>query len=201
LTIYLKQLIAVAAKPAEITDAELIRAIQRGDEGALATLYDRYGAILFGLVVRIVNSRPEAEDVLQQVFMQVWNRAADFDETRGKAFSWLVTLARSRSIDRIRSLGVRARAVETANQSEAKVAFPTGEAAVFRSEQREMIRGVLAELPEDQREVLLLAYFEGLTQVEIAERLNTPLGTIKTRMRTGLTKLRDALKGRNSELL
>ena len=191
----------MAAKPTEITDAELIRAIQRGDEGALATLYDRYGAILFGLIVRIVNSRAEAEDVLQQVFMQVWNRAADFDETRGKAFSWLVTLARSRSIDRIRSLGVRSRAVETANQSEAKVALPAGEAAVFQSEQREMIRGVLAELPEDQREVLVLAYFEGLTQVEIAERLETPLGTIKTRMRTALTKLRDALKGRNSDLL
>lgn len=191
----------MAAKPAEITDADLIRAIQRGDEGALAALYDRYGAILFGLVVRIVNSRPEAEDVLQQVFMQVWNRAADFDETRGKAFSWLVTLARSRSIDRIRSLGVRARAVETANQAEAKMAFPTGEAAVLQAERREMIRGVLGELPVDQREVLILAYFEGLTQVEIAERLNAPLGTIKTRMRTGLTKLRDALKGRNSELL
>ena len=191
----------MAAKPAEITDADLIRAIQRGDEGALAALYDRYGAILFGLIVRIVNSRPEAEDVLQQVFMQVWNRAADFDETRGKAFSWLVTVARSRSIDRIRSLGVRARAVETANQAEAKMAFPTGEAAVFQAEQREMIRGVLGELPADQREVLLLAYFEGLTQVEIADRLNTPLGTIKTRMRTGLTKLRDALKGRNSDLL
>jgi RNA polymerase sigma-70 factor (ECF subfamily) len=190
----------VAVQPAQISDNDLLHAIQRGDESALAALYDRYGAILFGLAVRIVSSRPEAEDVVQQVFLQVWNRAGDFDEARGRVFSWLVTLARSRAIDRLRALGVRSRAVETATQSQPREAAPTGEAAVLRGEQRELIRQVMETLSAEQREVLILAYFEGLTQTEIAERSNTPLGTVKTRMRNGLMKLRQALKGRDLDL-
>jgi RNA polymerase sigma-70 factor (ECF subfamily) len=185
----------------EIPDVELVRAIQRGDESALGALYDRYSAILFGLIVRIVNSRPEAEDILQQVFLQVWNRAANFDEARGKVFTWLVTLARSRAIDRLRSLAVRAKAVDTAGQTAPQSAPASGDEAVLRGEQREFIREILQELPDEQRTVLLLAYFEGLTQTEIAERLGQPLGTIKTRMRTALTRLRDALKGRGQDLL
>jgi RNA polymerase sigma-70 factor (ECF subfamily) len=170
-------------------------AIQGGDEGALAALYDRYGAILFGLIVRIVNSRPEAEDVLQQVFLQVWNRSADYSEARGRVFSWLVTMARSRAIDRMRALGVRDRAVVTATQAQNFTQAAVGESAVLRREQREVIRGLMESLSAEQREVLFLAYFEGLTQSEIAERINTPLGTVKTRMRTGLIKLRELLKG------
>lgn len=188
-------------QPAEISDLDLVRAIQRGDESALGALYDRYSAILFGLIVRIINSRPEAEDILQQVFLQVWNRAANFDEARGKVFTWLVTLARSRAIDRMRALAVRAKAVDIAGQESPQVAAATGDEAVLRGEQREFIRGLLQELPEDQRTVLLLAYFEGLTQTEIAERLEQPLGTIKTRMRTALIRLREAMKGRGQELL
>lgn len=191
----------MSVQPAEITDSDLLRAIQRGDESALGALYDRYGAILFGLVIRIVNNRPEAEDVLQQVFLQVWNRARDFDEERGKVFTWLVTLARSRAIDRMRSLAVRAKAVDIAGQSSPQTVPATGDEAVLRGEQREFIRGLLQELPEDQRNVLLLAYFEGLTQTEIAERLDQPLGTIKTRMRTALIRLRDALKGKGQDLI
>lgn len=191
----------MSVQPAEISDSDLLRAIQRGDESALGALYDRYGAILFGLVIRIVNNRPEAEDVLQQVFLQVWNRARDFDEERGKVFTWLVTLARSRSIDRLRSLAVRAKAVDVAGQSLPQTVPAAGDEMVLRGEQREFIRGLLQELPEDQRTVLLLAYFEGLTQTEIAKRLDQPLGTIKTRMRTALIRLRDALKGRGQDLL
>ena len=191
----------MSVQPVEIPDLELVRAIQRGDESALGALYDRYSAILFGLIVRIVNSRPEAEDILQQVFLQVWNRAASFDEARGKVFTWLVTLARSRAIDRVRALAVRAKAVDIAGQASAQVAAAVGDELVLRGEQREFIRGLLQELPDEQRTVLLLAYFEGLTQTEIAERLGQPLGTIKTRMRTALIRLREALKGRGQDLL
>ena len=94
----------------QTSDNELLRAVARGDENALAGIYDRYRLILFGLIVRILHSREEAEDVLQEVFLQVWRRAADFDEARGRAFTWLVTVARSRALDRLRALGSRARA-------------------------------------------------------------------------------------------
>jgi len=97
---------------APTSDNELLRAVARGDEGALAQIYDRYRLILFGLIVRILHSREDAEDVLQEVFLQIWRRAADFDEARGRAFTWLVTVARSRALDRLRSMGARARLAE-----------------------------------------------------------------------------------------
>lgn len=176
----------------DISDAELLRAVARGDESALATLYDRYAAILLGLLLRILHSRAEAEDVLQEVYLQVWRRASDFDEARGRAFTWLVTLARSRGIDRLRALGSRDRA---ANASAAEPSEQVGDASAdaLRSEQGEIVRDALAQLSEDQRTTLLLAYHEGLTQTEIAERLKQPLGTVKTRTRAGLQKLRELL--------
>ena len=108
---YIDELIYLAVKPEQATDSdvELLHAVARGDEAALARLYDQYRVILFGLLVRILDSREEAEDVLQEVFIQVWRRARDFDEKRGKPFTWLVTLARSRAIDRLRQLGARQR--------------------------------------------------------------------------------------------
>ena len=180
-------------EPAPTSDNELLRAVARGDESALAQVYDRYRLILFGLIVRILHSREEAEDVLQEVFLQVWRRAKDFDEARGRAFTWLVTLARSRALDRLRSLGARARLAEAAPPIEY-----IGDAAtdVFQSEQAEVIRRALAQIPVDQRQALFLGYFEGLTQSEIAARLGAPLGTVKTRMRTGMAKLRELLQER-----
>jgi RNA polymerase sigma-70 factor (ECF subfamily) len=174
-------------------DNDLLHAVARGDEAALATLYDRYASILLGLVLRILHSRGEAEDVLQEVFLQVWRRAADFDESRGRAFTWLVTLARSRAIDRLRSLDARGRA---ATASAAEPSEQVGDASLdaLRAEQSEIVRDALAQLSEDQRTTLLLAYQEGLTQTEIAERLKQPLGTVKTRTRAGLTKLRELLR-------
>ena len=176
-----------------IPDADLLRAIARGDEGALAGLYDRYSAILLGLLLRILHDRQEAEDVLQEVFLQVWRRAADFDEARGRGFTWLVTVARSRAIDRLRSLDARARAAQAAGR---EVQDETTDATddVLHSEQRAVVQAALARLPEEQRRALLLAYYEGLTQTEIAARLNQPLGTVKTRMRSGLIKLREMLR-------
>lgn len=173
-------------------DVELLKAIAARDEAALAQLYDRYRVILFGLLVRILNSREEAEDVLQETFLQVWRRAADFDETRGRPFTWLVTMARSRGIDRLRTLAARERTAVAAARDEAEVISDAASDA-FRSEQRALITNALDHLPDEQKQTLLLAYFDGLTQSEIAARLNAPLGTVKTRMRTGMIKLRELL--------
>lgn len=178
------------------TDTELLKAVTRGDEHALAELYDRYRVILFGLLVRILNSREEAEDVLQEVFLQVWRRAAEFDEKRGKPFTWLVTLTRSRGIDRLRHLNARDR-VAQAGAREPSEAISDASTDAFRSEQRGLVNSALAQLPEEQRRPLILAYFDGLTQSEIAAKLGAPLGTVKTRMRTGLNKLREGLAGKH----
>lgn len=174
------------------SDVELLHAVARGDEDALARLYDRYRIILFSLLLRILKSREEAEDVLQEVFLQVWKRAKDFDEARGKPFTWLVTLARSRAIDRIRQLGARQRLADAAAQDTAG-GLSDAVADTLHSEQREIVARALAALPEEQRRALNLAYFDGLTQSEIAEQLDTPLGTVKTRMRSGMIKLRELL--------
>ena len=182
----------MSPEQAPTSDVELLNSIARGDEQALASLYDRYNLILFSLILRILHSREEAEDVLQEVFLQVWSRAADFDQTRGRPFTWLVTLARSRAIDRLRSLGSRDRAaLEATRETTDEVQDATDD--VIRSEEGEIVRRALAELPEEQRRALLLAYFEGLTQSEIAARLGSPLGTVKTRMRSGMIKLREML--------
>jgi len=177
---------------ARADDIELLHAVARGDEVALARLYDQYRVILFGLLVRILGSRDEAEDVLQDVFIQVWRRAKDYNEERGKPFTWLVTLARSRAIDRLRLLGARQRLADAATKDKpeevADALHDTIQAA-----QREIVQKALATLPEEQKQALLLAYYDGLTQSEIASQLGTPLGTIKTRMRAGMTKLRGVL--------
>ena len=177
---------------APVSDVELLHAVARGDEVALARLYDKYRVILFGLVLRILHSRQEAEDVLQEVLLQVWKRASDFDETRGRPFTWLVTVTRSRAIDRLRSLGSRERVAQTAAR---EIIEETSDAIndAIRAEEGRVVRDALQELPEEQRRVLELAYFDGLTQSEVARRLATPLGTVKTRMRSGMIKLRELL--------
>ena len=164
----------------------------RGDQTALAGIYDRYRLILFGLVMRILHDRAEAEDVLQETFLQVWRRAGDFDEARGRAFTWLVTIARSRALDRLRSSASRVRVADEAAQMPHDEVGDAAEDAV-RSEEGSVVRKALAELPIEQRRALFLAYFEGLTQTEIAARLGDPLGTVKTRMRSGMIKLRELL--------
>ena len=188
------------AQPSEISDNELLHAIARGDEQALAAIYDRYRLILFGLVLRILHDRSEAEDVLQEAFLQVWRRSSDFDESRGRVFTWLVTIARSRALDRLRVIGSRARLADEV------VAYSPGEDVgdaaedALKSEQGTIVRQALVELPEEQRRALFLAYFEGLTQTEISARLGEPLGTVKTRMRSGLMKLRELLRANSPGL-
>ena len=180
---------------AQDNDVDLLKAIAARDEAALAQLYDRYRAILFGLLMRILNNREEAEDVLQEVFLQVWRKADDFDENRGRPFTWLVTLGRSRGIDRLRSLSARERVAEAGAREVIEVISDAANDA-FRSEQRGLVNDALAQLPDEQKRPLMLAYFEGLTQSEIATRLGAPLGTVKTRMRTGLMRLREQLAGK-----
>jgi RNA polymerase sigma-70 factor, ECF subfamily len=182
-------------KPAQDDDVALLKAIATRNEAALAGLYDRYRAILFGLLIRILNNREEAEDVLQEVFLQVWRKAKDFDENRGRPFTWLVTLARSRGIDRLRTLASRDRVAE-AGAREVSDEMSDAATDAFKSEQRGLVTKALAQLPDEQKRPLMLAYFDGLTQSEIATRLGAPLGTVKTRMRTGLMNLREMLAGK-----
>ena len=177
--------------PANSSDVELLHAIAARDDEALASLYDRYRLILFGLLLRILNSREEAEDVLQEVFLQIWRRARDFDEERGQPFTWMITVARSRAIDRLRVLAARHRLAASASHETEEVSDAAADAV--GSEQREIVAGALAQIPDEQRRTLMLAYFEGLTQSEIAARLDAPLGTVKTRMRSGMIRLRELL--------
>ena len=176
----------------QITDEDLVRAVARADERAFASLFDSYSSRLFGFLMRMLQSEAEAEEVLQEVFMQIWQRAADFDEARGRAFTWLVTIARSRALDRLRTRRSNDRK-DTLAFCERQQYGPDGLEDVIRLEEREMVRRALGELSEAQRQAILLAYFEGLTHPEIAERLDTPLGTVKTRTRDGLGKLRKIL--------
>jgi RNA polymerase sigma-70 factor, ECF subfamily len=190
--------LSLANPQTDAEDAEWLRATARGDEPAFARVYDRYGPILFGLLLRILRSRAEAEDVLQEVFLQVWQRAHSFDPGRGRAFTWLVTLARSRAIDRLRASDSRERAAR-ASAEEAPPEPAAGEwadTAAVRAERAEAVRQALAELPEEQRQVLLLAYLEGMSQTEIAAAKSQPLGTVKTRTRTALRKLSESLRAR-----
>jgi RNA polymerase sigma-70 factor, ECF subfamily len=184
----------VKPEMARADDIELLHAVARGDEVALARLYDQYRVILFGLLVRILGSRDEAEDVLQDVFIQVWRRAKDYNQERGKPFTWLVTLARSRAIDRLRLLGARQRLADAATKD---ITIEVADALhdTIQAGQREVVQKALATLPAEQKQALLLAYYDGLTQSEIASQLGTPLGTVKTRMRAGMTKLRGLLAG------
>ncbi len=188
--------ISLRPEPVQDNDVELLKAIAARDEAALGRVYDRYRLILFGVLLRILNNREEAEDVLQEVFLQVWRRAADFDENRGRPFTWLVTLARSRGIDRLRTLASRERVAQAGAKEAAEEEFSDAATDAVRSEQRGVVNKALAQLPEEQKRLLMLAYFDGLTQSEIATQLGAPLGTVKTRMRSGMIKLRELLSAK-----
>jgi RNA polymerase sigma-70 factor, ECF subfamily len=171
-------------------DAKLIRAATKGDQTALAELYDRYGALLSALGQRILGNRREVEDLLHDVFIEAWRHAKDYDPSRGTVRAWLVMRMRSRALDRVRAAG-RAKVLL---QDEAKM--PEREApddpSVAPDQAR--VRAAVAELPEDQRVVLELGYFQGMTSSEIAKELSVPIGTVKSRVARGLASLRAALK-------
>ncbi|MCM2255695.1 MAG: sigma-70 family RNA polymerase sigma factor [Vicinamibacteria bacterium] len=163
---------------------DLLRRIEAGDRAALADLYDQHASLVNALCLRILRDRAEAEEVLQEVFLQAWRQAGRYDPARGSVTSWLAVIARSRSLDRLRRRAARREAPEDA--------IPVG-VEMPRTAEAIAVRDALQALPPPQRRALELAYYEGLTQVEIAERTGLPLGTIKTRMRTALLRLREAL--------
>jgi len=173
-------------------DAELLSAIARGDRQAYRALYQRYAPILLGLLSRILGDRGEAEDVLQEVFLQIWKKAGDFDGRRGRALHWLATIARNRALDRRSTIESRRRLAPAAMPAAPEEPLDPVDAANMAEEARHLHRA-LAQIPEAQRQVLLLAYFDGLSQTEIAERVGLPLGTVKSHARIGLTRLRDFL--------
>jgi RNA polymerase sigma-70 factor (ECF subfamily) len=171
-------------------DIVLIERIVARDEHAVAELYDRHCRLLLGLILRILRDRSEAEEVLQEVFVLVWTRAETYNVSLGPPAAWLVRIARNRAIDRLRANAVRLRAVESVPQPEA---IETPEAKAGISEQQRAVARALDTLPSDQRVLIEQAYFLGLTQSELAERFKLPLGTVKTRIRTGMLALRTQL--------
>jgi RNA polymerase sigma-70 factor (ECF subfamily) len=178
-------------------DDQLIARVAEGDRRAFELLYDRYSATVYGVVLRILGDRELAEDAVQEIFVRVWKRAASFDRSRAFA-PWLFGIAHNYCIDELRRRRVRPQPVYEDDEHPVLSDIPdeadVGEAAVL-TDQRRIVRAALDQLPEEQRQALILAYFGGLTQQEIATRLNNPLGTVKTRMRLGLQKLRSLLQG------
>jgi RNA polymerase sigma-70 factor (ECF subfamily) len=179
----------------DATDAALMVRVAARDPEAMAELYDRHAARLLGLARRILGEGGEAEEVLQEVFLFAWRSASAFDASRGTVLTWLLVATRSRAIDRLRA---RKSSLRPPAQSLELAGDPPGpddvEGASSDRQWEAICRGAVRELPADQRQVLELAYFEGLTQQEIAERTRTPLGTVKTRARLGLMKLRERLR-------
>jgi RNA polymerase sigma-70 factor (ECF subfamily) len=194
--------------PASAEDRALVARMSAGDEAALGTLYDRWNSVVRALALRIVGDRDEAEDVVEETFWQLWRQAARYEESRGGVSTWLLTMARSRALDRRRALTRRreermepsdgdgdASSIMERGASTASSEVVDPARAAELTDLRERITGALRTLPEEQREALQLAYFEGLSQSEIAERTGQPLGTIKTRTRLAMQKLRDLLAG------
>ena len=170
---------------------ELFTRIVRGDRDAFSALYDQLAPIVFGLAIRTTKSRALAEEVTQEVFIQVWRQAERFDPSKGSARSWVATLAHRRSVDAVR------RAQASSDRDEAvPPELPREDVAdeVVEIEERRRLRAALQELTDLQREAIELAYFGALTYREVAERLDAPLGTVKTRMRDGLAKMRSIME-------
>jgi RNA polymerase sigma-70 factor, ECF subfamily len=174
--------------------AGLLSQIARNDEQAMAELYDRTRHIVYGLVLRMLRERTAAEDITQEVFMLIWRKAERFDPARGSALGWMVTISRNRALDKLRSSKAF---LSQDNSSERLDTFhspdPDPEQNSAVSERAQLVRRSLALLPPDQRRVLEMAFFDGLTQSEIASRTAVPLGTIKTRIRVGMRRLREQL--------
>ncbi len=184
-------LCAVFAK----SEGDLLLRLQRRDPQALAELYDLYGGMVYRLVLRIVRDAAIAEDLVQEVFLRVWNRAAGFASERGAVGPWLLAIARNRAIDHLRCHAQRDRNTIGFDETEHPSLFADLEAGLVRSDLVKRVKETLERLDPRQRQAVELAYFEGLSQTEIAERMDQPLGTVKTWVRRALQQLRDELRG------
>jgi RNA polymerase sigma-70 factor, ECF subfamily len=172
---------------------DLIQQVAKQDRDAFSQLYDRFSTLVFTLAMRMLKARSDAEDLLQEVFVQVWRQAENYSAERGSPEAWIINIARSRAIDKIRSIR-RMQKSFVLTDDPARAESPENvESSAAESETRLTMNSALANLPDPQRKVLELAYFDGLTQSEIADRLAEPLGTVKTRMRSGIQKLREIL--------
>src|SRR5205085_54672 len=196
--------VAPQLEPGAPTDFDLMKSIQAGDANALSQLYDRYNGILKALILSVIHNEAEADDLLQEIFMEIWNQAKNFSAQKGKPLGWMVTLARRRAIDGLRKKQAYMRAGErlqneTEQQPDAWVHNSTEEEISF-SDTRILVRKVINSLPPAQREAVDLAFFRGMSQREIAAKTNTPLGTVKTRLELGLKKIYDGLKNLKDEL-
>lgn len=182
----------------ESSDADLMAALAAGNAAAMEVLYDRFNRPVFSFAYRMVGDRNHAEDVMQEVFLRAWRRAARFSETRGTLISWLLSITHNLAIDELRKVQRRPQKADSAEPELLMASLrDTGESIeeiAIGSEYGQIVREVLAEIPDAQRIVLELGYFRGMTQREIAEHLDTPLGTVKTRMRLALQKLQDSEK-------
>lgn len=168
-------------------DNALVFAIRSGDQNAMATLYDRYSSIVYSVALRVLGDTGAAEDILQDVFMQLWRKPAAFDASRGNLGAWLAVITRNRSIDALRK-----RRPESDFENVVLSVEPDLATEADRARAAGKVRAALAAMPDNQRKALELAYFEGLTHTEIAAKTGEPLGTIKTRIRAGLLALRKA---------
>jgi len=180
-----------AARTERVDDGRLIRAMAQGDLSALADFYDRYATLIFGLAARVTGNAADAEEVLQDVFIQAWSEAARYAPGRGSPRTWLLTIARSRAIDRRRRRRRDEGAMPSSEETLDPRDGPGGD--LEERERREAIRKALGLLPPEQRAAIELAYFQGLTHVEIAMQTGDPVGTVKGRLRLGIEKLRGLL--------
>lgn len=171
-----------------VSDAEIIARIYTGDEGAMAMLYDRYSPVVYAVALRVLSDRNTAEDILQDVFVQLWRNPQSFNASRGSLATWLAVIARNRAIDQLRRQHPEVELSETLISVD-----PDLENTAERKQAIEKVRAVLARMPAEQRSALEMAFFEGLTHVEIAGKTGQPLGTVKTRIRSGLLAVRKAL--------
>lgn len=190
----------------EASDAELIGRAAQGEARALEVLYDRYSGVVFSFALRIVADRQLAEEILQEAFFRAWQQGSNFSAGRGSFITWMLSITHNLSIDEIRKRRRRPQKADSEEPEQVLAAVPDTSAGadvedeVWLGSLRDTIGGALAQLPPAQRQAIEMAYFRGMTQREIAEALGEPLGTIKTRMRLGLQKLKDALGSDGAEL-
>jgi RNA polymerase sigma-70 factor (ECF subfamily) len=182
---------AVPRDLAHLSDEALVALVARGQEDALAELYDRLGGVAYGLALRVLRDRALAEDAVQEAFLSVWRSAGRFVPERARARTWLLTLVHRRAVDLVRREDVRR--AETLDEVEQPADESVEQTAWLRFE-RQRVQGALKALPDPQRELIELAYYGGFTQSQLADRLGVPLGTVKSRMFTGLSRLGELLR-------
>ena len=190
MTILLPLLLAVHVTD---NDETLVARLQRRDQQALGELYDRYGRLTYALILRVVRDAGIAEDLVQETFLRVWNRVQGFDAQKGSIGPWLLAVARNRAIDYLRSTGGRERNALEFEETDHPALYTDMERDLLNSDQTRRVKVAMQKLSPNQRQVIELAYFEGLSQTEMAEKMGQPLGTVKTWVRTALQTLRQEL--------